>query len=50
MNILGIGPMELLLIVVLALIVLGPEKLPEVMAQVGRALNEFRPGDDAAQR
>jgi sec-independent protein translocase protein TatB len=42
MNILGIGPMELLLIVVLALIVLGPEKLPEVMAQVGRAMNQLR--------
>jgi sec-independent protein translocase protein TatB len=42
MNILGIGPMELVLIVVLALIVLGPEKLPEVMAQVGRAINELR--------
>jgi sec-independent protein translocase protein TatB len=42
MNFLGIGPMELLVIVVLALIVLGPEKLPEVMAQVGKAMDEFR--------
>ncbi len=42
MNILGIGPMELLLIIVLALIVLGPEKLPQVMAQVGKAFDELR--------
>src|SRR5262245_24349623 len=34
--------MELALIVVLALIVLGPERLPEVMSQVGRAINELR--------
>jgi TatA/E family protein of Tat protein translocase len=42
MNILGMGPMELLLIVVLALIVFGPAKLPEIMAQVGKAINDFR--------
>src|SRR5215813_11827135 len=42
MNFLGIGPMELLLIVVLALIVLGPEKLPEFMAAVGKAYSEIR--------
>ena len=42
MNILGMGPMELLLIVVLALIVFGPAKLPEIMAQVGKAIGDFR--------
>jgi Tat protein translocase TatB subunit len=42
MNILGMGPLEILLIVVLALIVFGPAKLPEIMAQVGRAIAEFR--------
>jgi TatA/E family protein of Tat protein translocase len=42
MNFLGMGPMELLLIVVLALIVFGPQKLPEIMAQVGKAINDFR--------
>src|SRR5260221_6879655 len=36
------GPMELLLIVVLALIVFGPAKLPEIMGQVGRAIADFR--------
>src|SRR6266513_2447309 len=36
------GPMELLLIVVLALIVFGPAKLPEIMGQVGKAIADFR--------
>src|ERR1044071_1848590 len=36
------GPMELLLIVILALIVFGPAKLPEIMGQVGKAVNDFR--------
>src|SRR5436309_5842290 len=42
MNILGMGPLEIVLIVVLALIVFGPAKLPEIMAQVGKAINDFR--------
>lgn len=36
------GPLELMLIVVLALIVFGPAKLPEIMGQVGRAIGDFR--------
>ncbi len=42
MNVLGMGPMELLLILVVALIVFGPGKLPEIMGQVGKAVNDFR--------
>jgi TatA/E family protein of Tat protein translocase len=42
MNIFGMGPLEILLIVVLALIVFGPAKLPEIMGQVGRAIADFR--------
>jgi sec-independent protein translocase protein TatB len=42
MNLLGMGPMELLLIVVLALIVFGPARLPEIMGQVGKAIGDFR--------
>src|SRR4030095_12227870 len=42
MNFLGMGPLELVLIVVLALIVFGPAKLPEIMGQVGRAIGDFR--------
>src|ERR671938_386758 len=42
MNFLGMGPMELILIVVLALIVFGPAKLPEIMGQVGKAIRDFQ--------
>src|SRR5438270_5870589 len=42
MNVLGMGPLEVLLIVVLALIVFGPARLPEIMGQVGKAINDFR--------
>src|SRR5215471_18244075 len=42
MHVLGMGPMEILLIVVLALIVFGPAKLPEIMGQVGKAIGDFR--------
>jgi sec-independent protein translocase protein TatB len=42
MNILGMGPAELLLIFVIALIVLGPGKLPEVARTLGKAMRELR--------
>jgi sec-independent protein translocase protein TatB len=38
----GIGVPELLVILVVALIVLGPKRLPEVAKGLGRALAEFR--------
>jgi sec-independent protein translocase protein TatB len=38
----GIGMQELLLILVVALIVLGPKKLPDVAKSLGKALNEFK--------
>jgi sec-independent protein translocase protein TatB len=38
----GIGAPELLVILVVALIVLGPKRLPEVAKGLGRALAEFR--------
>ncbi|MCC7369555.1 MAG: twin-arginine translocase TatA/TatE family subunit [Chloroflexi bacterium] len=42
MNFLGMGPMELMMILVLALIVFGPGKLPEIAGQVGRMVRDFR--------
>jgi sec-independent protein translocase protein TatB len=42
MNFLGMGPMELMLILVLALIVFGPGKLPEIAGQVGKAVRDLR--------
>jgi TatA/E family protein of Tat protein translocase len=38
----GIGAPELLVIAVLALIIFGPEKLPEIAGQVGKAIRDFR--------
>lgn len=38
----GIGMPELLLILVVALLVLGPKRLPEVARVLGRGLAEFR--------
>lgn len=38
----GIGSTELLVILVVALIVLGPSKLPDVAKSLGKALGEFR--------
>ncbi len=38
----GIGMPELILILVVALIVIGPKKLPDMARSLGRALNEFK--------
>jgi Tat protein translocase TatB subunit len=38
----GIGMPELVVIMVIALIVLGPKRLPEVARSLGRAMAEFR--------
>lgn len=38
----GVGPLEMLLIAVLALVFIGPEKLPSVISQVMRTLRELR--------
>ncbi len=39
---LPIGPLELLLILAIALLILGPGKLPEVGASMGKTIREFR--------
>ncbi len=38
----GIGPMELMLILVVALLVFGPKRVPELARTLGRGLAEFR--------
>ena len=38
----SIGPMELVIVLVIALIVLGPKKLPEVGRSVGKGMREFK--------
>jgi TatA/E family protein of Tat protein translocase len=39
---LGIGPGELLLIVIIALIIFGPGKIVEVSQQLGKMVRSFR--------
>lgn len=41
-GIFGIGPLELLFIAILALIVLGPERLPGVMREIAKYIRQFR--------
>ena len=38
----GIGPMELIIVLVIALIVVGPGRLPDVGAALGKSIREFR--------
>jgi sec-independent protein translocase protein TatA len=40
----GIGAPELIVILVIALLVLGPKKLPEVGKSLGRGMREFKDG------
>jgi sec-independent protein translocase protein TatA len=38
----NIGPMELILILAIALIVLGPKKLPDAGRSIGKGMREFK--------
>jgi sec-independent protein translocase protein TatA len=40
------GPMELILILVVALLVFGPKKLPEIGRSIGKAIREFKSHSD----
>ena len=39
---LNIGPQELILVLIIALVVVGPNRLPELGRTIGKALREFR--------
>lgn len=42
MSFFGIGPLEILVILAVALVIFGPGKLPEIAQTVGRGVREFR--------
>jgi sec-independent protein translocase protein TatA len=37
-----IGPMELIIVLVIALVVLGPKRLPEAGKSLGKGMREFK--------
>jgi len=41
-NMPNVGPLELVVILAIALIVLGPKKLPEVGRSIGKGMREFK--------
>lgn len=40
----NIGPMELVVVLVIALVVLGPKRLPSAGKAVGKGIREFKDG------
>jgi len=46
----NIGPWELVLILLIALIVVGPGKLPEVAKSLGKATREFKKATTGVQK
>jgi Tat protein translocase TatB subunit len=45
----SVGPAEILIILVVALLVFGPQRLPEVARQVGSAMRELRKMQDTVR-
>ena len=42
MNIAGVGPAELLVILIIALVVFGPQRLPQVAKDLGESIGKWR--------
>lgn len=38
----NIGPMEIMIVLIIALVVFGPKRLPELGKSVGKGIREFR--------
>ena len=49
----NIGPMEIALVLIVALIILGPKKLPDMGRSMGKGMREFKAaitGDDDSDK
>ena len=46
----GIGPMELIVVLVVALLIFGPKRLPAVGRSLGRGMREFKDSVTGADR
>lgn len=49
----NVGPMEIILVLIVALIVFGPKKLPELGKSLGKGIHEFKgtiSGEDRDER
>ncbi|HJX38944.1 MAG TPA: twin-arginine translocase TatA/TatE family subunit [Anaerolineae bacterium] len=49
MNFLGVGPAELLVILIIALLVFGPSRLPQVAKDLGKTIGKARQALDEIQ-
>src|SRR5581483_7119917 len=47
MNIFGVGPTEIFVVLIVILVLFGPDKLPEMARKIGGASRELRGGLDA---
>ena len=50
----SVGPMELMVVLIVALLILGPKKLPDMGRSVGKGMREFKNavtgGDDKPEQ
>lgn len=47
--VLGLGVPELAIILVIAIIIFGPKKIPEIGSSIGKALKEFKKGSQETE-
>jgi sec-independent protein translocase protein TatA len=46
----GIGPMELIVVLIIALIIFGPKKLPELGKSLGSGMRSFKDSVTGSER